>query len=54
MIHQNTKFQLKIEDQAAHDPSIDGEGFAHGLDALDDAALPSVMRKCVRMAMRRG
>ncbi len=29
---------------------IDAEGFAHALDALDDAALPSVMRKCVRMA----
>jgi hypothetical protein len=32
-------------------PRIDvPEGFALGLDALDDAALPSVMRKCVRIA----
>jgi A/G-specific adenine glycosylase len=49
--HGFTHFELIIDVLAAHVPVIDAEGFAHGLDALDDAALPSVMRKCVRMAI---
>jgi A/G-specific adenine glycosylase len=48
--HGFTHFELIIDILAAHVPQIDAEGFAHGLDALDDAALPSVMRKCVRIA----
>jgi A/G-specific adenine glycosylase len=48
--HGFTHFELIIDVLAAHVPVIDAEGFAHPLDALDDAALPSVMRKCVRMA----
>lgn len=48
--HGFTHFELIIDILAAHVPKIDAEGFAHALDALDDAALPSVMRKCVRMA----
>lgn len=48
--HGFTHFELIIDVLAAHVPVIDAEGFAHALDALDDAALPSVMRKCVRMA----
>jgi A/G-specific adenine glycosylase len=49
--HGFTHFALVIDVLAAHVPVIDGDGFAHALDALDDAALPSVMRKCVRMAL---
>ena len=49
--HGFTHFELIIDVLAAHVPLIDGGGFAHPLDALDDAALPSVMRKCVRMAV---
>jgi A/G-specific adenine glycosylase len=49
--HGFTHFELIIDILAAHVPRIAAEGFAHALDALDDAALPSVMRKCVRMAM---
>jgi A/G-specific adenine glycosylase len=49
--HGFTHFELIIDVLAAHVPRIDvPEGFAQGLDALDDAALPSVMRKCVRIA----
>jgi A/G-specific adenine glycosylase len=49
--HGFTHFELILDVLAAHVPVIDGDGFAHALDALDDAALPSVMRKCVRMAL---
>jgi len=49
--HGFTHFELIIDVLAAHVPSIDAEGFAQPLDALDTAALPSVMRKCVRMAV---
>ncbi len=48
--HGFTHFELIIDLLAGHVPSIEAEGFAHSLHALDDAALPSVMRKCVRMA----
>jgi A/G-specific adenine glycosylase len=49
--HGFTHFALIIEVLAAHVAAIDAEGFAHSLDALGDAALPSVMRKCVRVAV---
>lgn len=48
--HGFTHFELIIDILAAHVPRIEAVGFAQKLDALDDAALPSVMRKCVRMA----
>ena len=53
--HTFTHFELILDVLAAHVPLIDAsglvhQGFAHPLDALDDAALPSVMRKCVRIA----
>jgi A/G-specific adenine glycosylase len=48
--HGFTHFELIIDLLSAHVPRIEGGGFAHRLDALDDAALPSVMRKCVRIA----
>jgi A/G-specific adenine glycosylase len=47
--HGFTHFELIIDVLAAHVPVIEAVGFAHPLDALDDAALPSVMRKCVRI-----
>jgi A/G-specific adenine glycosylase len=49
--HGFTHFELIIDVLAAHVPVVEGDGFAWRLDALDDAALPSVMRKCVRMAV---
>ena len=49
--HVFTHFELILDVLAAHVPRIEGAGFAHRLDALDDAALPSVMWKCVRMAV---
>jgi A/G-specific adenine glycosylase len=48
--HGFTHFELILDVLAAHVPVIEAEGFAHPLDMLDEAALPSVMRKCVRMA----
>jgi A/G-specific adenine glycosylase len=48
--HGFTHFELIIDVLAAHVPLIEAEGFAHPQDKLDDAALPSVMWKCVRMA----
>jgi A/G-specific adenine glycosylase len=48
--HVFTHFELIIDVLAAHVPVLAGEGFAHPLDALEDAALPSVMWKCVRIA----
>ncbi len=53
--HGFTHFELILDVLAAHVPRIEiAEGFAHALDALDEAALPSVMRKCVRMAIGAG
>jgi A/G-specific adenine glycosylase len=49
--HGFTHFELIIDVLAAHVPEISGKGIAHPLDALEDAALPSVMWKCVRMAI---
>jgi A/G-specific adenine glycosylase len=48
--HGFTHFELIIDVMAAHVPLIEAEGFAHPRDRLEDAALPSVMWKCVRMA----
>jgi A/G-specific adenine glycosylase len=50
--HGFTHFELIIDLLSAHVPAIQADGFAHSLEALDDAALPSVMRKCVRMASK--
>jgi len=49
--HVFTHFELLIDVLAAHVPVIAAEGFAHPVDALEDAALPSVMWKCVRIAV---
>lgn len=53
--HGFTHFELIIDLLAAHVPTIEAPmigvgGFVHPLDRLDEAALPSVMRKCVRIA----
>jgi A/G-specific adenine glycosylase len=48
--HGFTHFELIIDLLAAQVPRIAGEGFSHKLSALDEAALPSVMRKCARIA----
>ncbi|HYZ23417.1 MAG TPA: NUDIX domain-containing protein, partial [Rhodopila sp.] len=53
--HGFTHFELIIDLLAAHVPMIEAlligvGGFVHPLDRLEEAALPSVMRKCVRIA----
>ena len=48
--HGFTHFELRIRLYAAEVPSITGEGFIRPVSALDEEALPSVMRKCVRTA----
>lgn len=48
--HGFTHFELVIDLFAARVPAIAAEGFLHPTEALAEAALPSVMRKCVRMA----
>jgi A/G-specific adenine glycosylase len=48
--HGFTHFELIIDMLAARVEAIDAEGFVHPVDSLEDAALPSVMWKCVRMA----
>jgi A/G-specific adenine glycosylase len=48
--HGFTHFELIIDVLAARVPRIEADGFAHPVDALKDAALPSVMWKCVRVA----
>jgi A/G-specific adenine glycosylase len=48
--HGLTHFELTIDLFAARVATIEADGFLRPAAALDDAALPSVMRKCVRMA----
>lgn len=48
--HGFTHFELIIDLLAAHVARIAGDGFRQPLAALDEAALPSVMRKCARIA----
>jgi A/G-specific adenine glycosylase len=48
--HGFTHFELIIDVLGAQVPVIEADGFVHPLDALKEAALPSVMWKCVRMA----
>ena len=47
--HGFTHFELSLVLFAAVVPRIEADGFVHPVVALDDEALPSVMRKCVRM-----
>jgi A/G-specific adenine glycosylase len=48
--HGFTHFELTIHLYAARVPSIEADGFQRPIADLADEALPSVMRKCVRMA----
>jgi A/G-specific adenine glycosylase len=48
--HGFTHFELTIELYAAQADTIDGDGFVHPLTRLNEVALPSLMRKCVKMA----
>ncbi len=48
--HGFTHFELILDILAAQVPRIAGQGFVQPLAALDETALPSVMRKCVRIA----
>ena len=48
--HGFTHFELVIDVLASQVPVIEAKGFAQPLDALEAAALPSVMWKCARMA----
>jgi len=47
--HGFTHFQLHIVLFAAVVARIEGDGFLHPVAALDAAALPSLMRKCIAM-----
>jgi len=49
--HVFTHFELRLTVFAACVKLIEAEGFLHPADALEGAALPSVMRKCVRVAL---
>jgi len=51
--HGFTHFQLSIDLLAARVTRIEAAGFARPINLLGDEALPSVMRKCVRMASGR-
>jgi len=48
--HGFTHFDLTIDLFAAQVATIEGDGFVHPLTRLNEVALPSVMRKCVRAA----
>ncbi len=48
--HGFTHFELVIDLLSARLPVIEAEGFLRPVAALDQAALPSVMMKCARMA----
>jgi A/G-specific adenine glycosylase len=48
--HGFTHFELTVELYVAQVPHIAATGFQRPIAALDDEALPSLMRKCVRMA----
>ena len=50
--HGFTHFELIIDLLAAEVPAIEAEGFMHPAADLAEAALPSVMRKCARMAAK--
>jgi A/G-specific adenine glycosylase len=50
--HIFTHFELRLAVYAAKVARIEAEGFLHAADALGQAALPSVMRKCVALARR--
>ena len=48
--HGFTHFELAIDVYAATLPSIDADGFLRPATELDGEAIPTVMRKCIRVA----
>jgi A/G-specific adenine glycosylase len=52
--HGLTHFELRITVYAARLAAITADGFLRPADALDAEALPSVMRKCVRLVSANG
>jgi len=48
--HGFTHFELTVDLLAAQVPRIEAPGFARPIAALEREALPSLMRKCIRMA----
>jgi A/G-specific adenine glycosylase len=54
IFHGLTHFELAIDVYAARVEEISSEGFVCSLDSLTEQALPSVMRKCVTLAMKSG
>lgn len=48
--HGFTHLELHIDLYAARVRRIEADGFLHPIERLADAALPTLMRKCVRMA----
>ena len=51
--HGFTHFELRLAVMAADVPAIAGAGMLTDIATLGDAALPSVMRKCVALGQRR-
>ena len=49
--HGLTHFELRIQLHAARVERITADGFLRPVTALDDEALPSMMRKCVALAL---
>ena len=52
--HVFTHFELELMTVTAQVARIQADGFLHPIATLEDAALPSVMRKCVAAARRTG
>ncbi len=50
VLHGLTHFELSLDVYAARVPSIEADGFLRPAGALAAEALPSVMRKCIRVA----
>ena len=51
--HGFTHFELLLDVYAAHVPAITAPGLLHAAGALDEAALPTVMRRCVDLCVGR-
>ncbi len=51
--HGFTHFELRLEVMVARVEAIDADGLLHALDQLPDAALPTVMRRCIAIAAQK-
>ena len=52
VVHGFTHFELRLDIYAARVPRLEAEGLVHPVDGLSTAALPTVMRRCVELAMK--